>query len=295
VAEVQDGMVAGMTSELAVEALSRRLSDRLRIVAVPTSERTRALAKRLGVPLAPADDWPRLDLVIDGADQVERGSLDLIKGLGGALVTLGLDIGGTGLKASVLDKNGHMIVERVRVATPKRCTPEQMVHALAKLAKPLPAFDRISNGFPGVVRNGRVLTAAYFGHNMWRGFPLQQKLGQRLGKPARLCNDAEVQGLGIIRGRGLEVVLTLGTGVGSAIFAGGRMAPHLELAHHPIHKSDTYNEHLGAAARKKIGNKKWNCRVLRMIGIVETLLNYDTQYLSGGNAGNVRRASCRRT
>lgn len=90
VADVQDGMMVGLgtgtTAELAVEALARRLSERLRIVAVPTSERTRTLAERLGVPLAPAGDWPCLDLAIDGADQVERGSLNLIKGLGGALL-----------------------------------------------------------------------------------------------------------------------------------------------------------------------------------------------------------------
>lgn len=205
----------------------------------------------------------------------------------GGPYTLGLDIGGTGLKASVLDRNGHMIVDRVRVATPKGCTPRQMVEALAALVKPLPSYDRISVGFPGVVRNGRVVTAPHFGTKAWRGFPLQQKLGDRLGKPARLSNDAEVQGLGIIVGRGLEVVLTLGTGVGSAVFAGGRMTPHLELAQHPIHKSKTYNEYLGAAARKKIGTKKWNRRVRRMIGIVDTLLNYDTLYIGGGNAANI--------
>jgi polyphosphate glucokinase len=205
----------------------------------------------------------------------------------GGPYTLGLDIGGTGLKASVLDRNGHMIVDRVRVATPQSRTPEQVVEAIAALVKPLPAFDRISVGFPGVVRNGCVVTAPHFGTETWRGFPLQQKLGEGLGKPARLSNDAEVQGLGIIRGHGLEVVLTLGTGVGSAVFAGGRMAPHLELAHHPIHKSETYDEYLGGAARKQIGTKKWNRRVFRAIGIVHTLLNYDTLYLGGGNAANV--------
>ena len=205
----------------------------------------------------------------------------------GGPYTLGLDIGGTGLKGSVLDRNGHMIVDRARVPTPKNCKPDQMVEVLAKLVKPLPPFDRISVGFPGVVRNGKVVTAPHFGTDRWRDFPLQQKLGERLGKPARLSNDAEIQGLGIITGYGLEVVLTLGTGVGSAIFAGGRMTPHLELAHHPIHKSETYNEYLGAAARKKIGSKKWNRRVFRMIEIVQTLLNYDVLYIGGGNAADI--------
>jgi polyphosphate glucokinase len=203
------------------------------------------------------------------------------------LHTLAIDIGGTGLKASVLDGEGKMIVARVRMATPPSAKPEEMLDALAGLVKPLPAYDRISAGFPGVVREGLVLTAHAFGTKLWRGFPLQDKLGDKFGKPARLANDAEVQGLGIMKGAGLEVVLTLGTGVGSSVFANGKMTPHLELAHHPIHKSETYDEWLGDKARKKIGDKKWSRRVFVMMGNVRTLLNYDRLYLGGGNSSNL--------
>jgi polyphosphate glucokinase len=201
--------------------------------------------------------------------------------------TLAIDIGGTGLKASVLDANGKMIVPHLRVPTPPDCKPGQMVDVLEKLVKPLPSCDRISIGFPGVVLDGKVITAPHFHTKGWKGFPLQKKLAERLGKPARLLNDAEVQGLGIISGHGLEVVLTLGTGVGSAIFDEGRMTPHLELAQHPIHKSQTYNEYVGNEARKALGRKKWSRRVFKMIDLVQTLLNYDTLYLGGGNAANL--------
>jgi len=162
-----------------------------------------------------------------------------------------------------------------------------MVETLMKLAKSVPPFDRVSVGFPGVVRSGQVVTAPHFSTNRWRDFPLQRELSKRLGKPARLSNDTDIQGLSMITGHGLEVVLTLGASVGSAIFAGGSMTPHLDLAHHPIHKSETYNEYLGAAARKTVGTKRWNRRVHRMIAIVDRLLSYDTLYLSGGNAANV--------
>jgi polyphosphate glucokinase len=202
-------------------------------------------------------------------------------------LTLAIDIGGTGLKASVLDANGKMIVPHVRIPTPQGCKPREMVEALGKLVKPLPAYDRVSMGFPGVVRGGIIVTAPHFGTKEWEGFPFQKKMAERLGKPARLMNDAEVQGLGIIAGHGLEVVLTLGTGVGSAIFAEGRMTPHLELAHHPIHKSKTYNEYVGNEARKALGKKKWSKRVFKMIDLVDILLNYDTLYLGGGNAANL--------
>jgi polyphosphate glucokinase len=198
--------------------------------------------------------------------------------------TLAIDIGGTGLKASVLDRNGRMVVERVRMPTPYPCSPKVLVRALAELTSPLPAFDRISIGFPGVVRGDHVVTAPHFGKKSWKGYPLAAAVGRRLARPARLLNDAEVQGLGIIEGKGLEIVLTLGTGVGSAVFASGRLAPHLELAQHPLYNGGTYNDYVGNEALHRHGKKKWNRRILKMIEAVESLLHYDVLYLSGGNA-----------
>lgn len=162
-----------------------------------------------------------------------------------------------------------------------------MLDTLAGLIRPLPPFDRISIGFPGVVRRGRVITAPNLGTKAWRGFALQSEISRLFDRPARLENDAEVAGLGVIAGKGLEVVVTLGTGFGSAIFSDGRMTPHLELAHHPVHKSETYDEHVGEAALKAIGREKWNRRVLRVMVILHTLLNYDTLHVGGGNATNV--------
>ena len=198
--------------------------------------------------------------------------------------TLAIDIGGTALKASVLDRDGRMIVERVRLPTPYPCPPKVLLGALAELIAPLPAFDRISIGFPGVVRDGRVVTAPHFRRKAWNGFPLEGAVAQRLERPARLLNDAEVQGLGIVAGKGLEVVLTLGTGVGSAVFAGGRLAPHLELAQHPLYNGGTYNEYVGNEALRRHGKKKWNRRVLKTIETVNSLLHYEVLYLGGGNA-----------
>jgi polyphosphate glucokinase len=201
--------------------------------------------------------------------------------------TLAIDIGGTGLKASVLDGRGEMMVKRVRMPTPHPSRPKDILPAIGELVRQLPDFDRISAGFPGVVRHGTVLTAPHLVTKDWKGFDLQDALAKQFGKPARVENDAEVQGLGIITGHGLEVVLTLGTGIGSAIFDNGRMTPHLELAHHPIHKSATYDDYIGDLARKKLGKKKWSDRVLRTIDIVRSLLNYDTLYLGGGNSANL--------
>lgn len=202
-------------------------------------------------------------------------------------LTLAIDVGGTGLKASVLDHSGRMLVKQVRVPTPYPCRPEILLRAIAELASPLPPFDRISIGFPGVIRDGRVITAPHFDAKTWQDYALETTLARRFGKPARLLNDAEVQGLGIVTGQGLEVVLTLGTGVGSAVFSNGRLTPHLELAQHPIRKGKTYNDYIGSEARRSHSAKKWNRRVLKTIRIVRSLLHYDVLYLGGGNSANV--------
>jgi polyphosphate glucokinase len=201
--------------------------------------------------------------------------------------TLAIDVGGTGLKAAVLDSTGRMVTKRVRVPTPHPAPPDVLLKRLAELVAPLPPFQRISIGFPGVIRAGRVITAPHFGTAPWRNFPLEAAVSRLLGKPARLLNDAEVQGLGIIRGRGLEVVLTLGTGVGSAVFSDGRPAPHLELAQHPIRRYKTYNDYVGNDARLAHGRKKWNRRLRKIIAVVDDLLNYDVLYLGGGNAAHI--------
>jgi polyphosphate glucokinase len=125
------------------------------------------------------------------------------------------------------------------------------------------------------------------GTSYWRDFPLVARLEQRWQKPARMLNDAEVQGFGVIAGKGLECVLTLGTGFGSAVYRDGELMPHLELGQHPVWKSKTYDQYLGAAALKRKGRIRWNRRVKRMLVIVRTLLNFDRLYLGGGNARKI--------
>ena len=202
--------------------------------------------------------------------------------------TLAIDIGGTGVKASVLDSAGTMLVDRVRVDTPSPCTPKILLDAIADLVAPLPPFERISAGFPGVIRDGRILTAPHFDHDAWRDFPLADALSERLGKPVRLLNDAEVQGFGIIKGQGLEFVLTLGTGAGTALFRDGVLMPHLELSQHPVRGNKTYDEYIGAEALKRKGRKTWSKHVRKAIRILTSLLHFDAIYLGGGNADKVR-------
>jgi|SRR5271166_1151577 len=200
-----------------------------------------------------------------------------------ALRTLAIDIGGTGLKVGLLDPSGMLTGEPLHVPTPHG-DPEAVVEALVGMVQPLGEFERVSVGFPGVVSRGVVMTAPNLGTAEWSGFPLAGRLEERLGKPVRVLNDGSVQGLGVITGQGLECVVTLGTGFGFALFHSGKLAPHLELGQHPAHKDKTYDAYLGNAALQKIGKKKWNERVARIIDQLATLVTYDTLYIGGGNA-----------
>ena len=144
-------------------------------------------------------------------------------------------------------------------------------------------FDRVSVGFPGVVVDGVTKSAPNL-HPRWTGFPLAKKLELAWRKPVRVANDAGVQGLGVIEGRGVEMVITLGTGMGCALFLDGRYVPNLELAHHPFHKGKTYEEYVGAKALAKVGKKKWNQHVAKVLAQIEPIWNPREIYLGGGNA-----------
>jgi len=200
--------------------------------------------------------------------------------------TLAIDIGGTGIKAIVLDDTGHPITERGRIVTPHPATPQAVLDTIDELAQSQGLFDRVSIGFPGVIRKGVTSTAPNLDPS-WKGFDLVHHVEQRLRKPVRAANDADVQGFGAIQGDGVELVVTLGTGFGSALFVDGHLVPNLEIAHHPFRKKKTYEEELGDKALSKIGKKKWNARIVCAIQALEALFNYDRLYIGGGNAKKV--------
>lgn len=198
--------------------------------------------------------------------------------------TLAVDVGGSHIKASVLNARGKMLHERVRVDTPKGLTPAKLVSLIAGLVEELPPFDRVSVGFPGVVRDGVIRTAENLGNERFRGFDLAAALERRLGRPVRVENDADVQGLAVVSGRGIEMVVTLGTGFGTSLFSDGKLCPHLELAHHPFRGAKTYEEELGESARERHGNKYWKRRLVEAIETLDHLVNFDHMYIGGGNA-----------
>ncbi len=201
-------------------------------------------------------------------------------------ITLAVDIGGTGIKALLLDERGKPISRRERENTPQPATPEAMLAVMEEIANRLGKFDRVSVGFPGVVKHGATLTAHNLDQN-WVGFELAKVLKRRWRKPVRVANDSAVQGFAAIRGKGVELVITLGTGFGSSLFTDGHLVPGLELAHHPWRKNKTYEDYLGMRGLRRYGRKRWNKLVEKAIAQLEALFNFDHLYIGGGNATRI--------
>jgi polyphosphate glucokinase len=212
--------------------------------------------------------------------------------------TLAVDCGGTGIKAMVLDAVGIPISERVKRRTPYPCPPDVLIGAVVDVAdRTGETFDRVSVGFPGMVRDGVVLATPHYVTEAgpftpvrpdlakeWAGFDVRAALERALGRPTRVLNDAEVAGLAVIERRGFEVLLTLGTGLGCALFDDGRILPKIEMSQAPFRKGQTYDQQIGHIARKRIGPARWTERVAKAVDTLRPVLWWDRLYLGGGGA-----------
>lgn len=200
---------------------------------------------------------------------------------------LSIDIGGSHVKATILDHEGALLMDYKKIVTPPSPSPKQLVETIETLVKAFPDYNLVSVGFPGYVKNGVVYTAPNLGTDTWKGYDLATNLEEALGKPTKVVNDADMQGLGVVSGKGFEMVVTLGTGFGTALLSDGYLIPHLEIAHHPLTKSKTYDEYIGEKALEKIGEDKWNDRLKYIIEVLKNVFNYDTLYIGGGNSRKI--------
>ena len=201
------------------------------------------------------------------------------------LRTLAVDIGGSGIKVMVLDEEGNPLSDRHRLKTPHPAKPKKVIETIITLAEKQ-EYERVSVGFPGVVQNGVIKTAVNL-HDDWLNYDLAKSLEEILSKPVHVANDADIQGFGSISGKGVELVITLGTGFGSALFVNGKLVPNLEMGHHPFRKKETYEEQLGRAAFEKHGAEKWNSRLEKAIAHLDHLFNYDALLIGGGEAKQI--------
>lgn len=218
-------------------------------------------------------------------------------------LTLAIDCGGTGIKGSVLDDDGAMVAKPVRVPTPYPLPPARFLEVLTGVAHGLPRADRVTVGMPGLIRNGTVITTPHYItlrgphtpvdprlERAWHGLDIDQAVATSMDLPSLVMNDAEVAGAGAISGYGFEVMITLGTGLGNAIFDGGVLLPHLEISRAPVRRARIYDEYIGDKARRRMGRTIWSTRVREVIKGLQPMLHWDQLYLGGGNSMRLRPA-----
>jgi len=238
---------------------------------------------------------------------VHTGPVDNVHVSVGGVATLVVDCGGSGIKGTVLGDDGIPRARRVRVPTPYPLPTARFLDTLAELAGVLPAAHRVTVGMPGMVRHGVVVATPHYVTRSgprsrvdpvlvaeWSGYDAQAAVAERIGRPALVMNDAEVHGAGAVTGAGVELVLTLGTGLGSALFDDGRLAPHLELSHATVRRGTTIDGWMGEHVRRQIGDDAWSRRVRLLVGELRPVFVWDRLYLGGGGARRLRPRDLRR-
>jgi polyphosphate glucokinase len=213
-----------------------------------------------------------------------------------------VDVGATSLKAALVDTEGTLASERAKVRTTWPMTPQKLVEEVARLVVRLPSADRLALGFPGVIRDGVVLSGSNLERaggpgtprtkelaSAWRGFDLQRRLSATFEIEARVANDADVAALACSTGKGLELTVALGTGFGTGLTLEGILLPHVEYSQLRWSRRQTFDDVLGEHARKRDGEEKWHDRVIGALHLVHEVLGFDSLHLAGGNAPRIHR------
>lgn len=220
--------------------------------------------------------------------------------------TLAVDCGGTGIKAAVLSSSGKVIKELPYVKTPYPITPQKLISIIGNFLLQTTGTKRLTVGLPGMIRGGKVVVIPHYVNphgprtkasnelrHLWYGFDMQKALAKKFKLPTLVLNDAEIHGAAVISGKGLELVLTFGTGLGSAIYMDGKLAPHLEISHFTVRAGRTIDMWIGEIARKRVGNTLWSRRVRQLIIEMYPMVVWDSLYIGGHNAQRLKRLALR--
>lgn len=216
------------------------------------------------------------------------------------VLTLCIDCGGGGIKGSVVDEFGNLAAPALRTQTPYPLPPTLLLDIIADHASNLPAAQRVTVGMPGMLRHGRVIATPHYVTkdgprskplpeliDEWKNFDMQSAVAKRIGAPALVLNDAEVAGAGVMTGKGLEMIITLGTGLGNAVFDSGVLAPHIEVSQGFVRWGLTYDSYIGEHERLRLGDAHWSRRVRRIVDGLRPMYMWDRLYLGGGNSKRI--------
>jgi polyphosphate glucokinase len=201
----------------------------------------------------------------------------------------GVDIGGSGIKGAPVDlEHGDLAAERHKLLTPRPATPEAVAECVGEVVEHFGWPGPVGATFPGVVTNGTTRTAANVDKG-WIGLHAEKLLADRIGAPVTLINDADAAGIaettfGAGRGRtGTVIVLTFGTGIGSAVFVGGRLLPNTELGHLELNGHDAEkNASSKAKEEEDLSWEHWARRVQKYLAHVEMLFSPELFVIGGG-------------
>lgn len=202
---------------------------------------------------------------------------------------LGIDIGGSGVKGAPVEvETGNLLAPRLRIPTPEGAKPQPTAEVVAQIVRQFNWQGAIGVGFPAAVRAGIVRTAANI-HPKWIGTPVEELLSQVTGCPTYVVNDADAAGLaemsfGAGRGRqGVVLIVTIGTGLGTALFVDGYLLPNMEFGHIEIRGQDAERRASDQARKlKKLSWKKWAKNLDEYLRTLERLLFPDLIILGGG-------------
>jgi polyphosphate glucokinase len=204
-------------------------------------------------------------------------------------IALGIDIGGSGVKAATVDlATGALTTDRLRVPTPQPATPAAVAGVVGDLVRRIGWSGATGATFPAVVRHGVAGSAANVDPS-WIGTDVAATLSDVVGVPVAVLNDADAAGVAEVRfgaarnASGTVVLLTFGTGIGSAVFVDGRLVPNTELGHLEVDGVDAEKRAADSAReREGLSWTKWAQRVQRYVRHVEMLLSPDLFVLGGG-------------
>lgn len=212
-----------------------------------------------------------------------------------------MDCGGGGIKTCLLDAGGFQVGKAQRTALRYPFSPDDLFSIIHTHATAIGSFDRLTVGMPGMIRHGVVIYTPHYIRKAgphtkiapeleraWNHLNIQSELQDRFGVPTLVLNDAEVAAAGVVSGTGLELVITLGTGLGNALLDEGRLAPHLEISHAPLRWGLTYDDFIGESERIRLGDSAWSRRVAKVIETLWPVLRWDKLYIGGGNSARIK-------
>ncbi|MDR2348448.1 MAG: ROK family protein [Bifidobacteriaceae bacterium] len=222
-------------------------------------------------------------------------------------LTLAVDCGGGGVKAAALDTNGTLVSKPRRFPLSYPLPPGALIGLVQEIAAAFPPAQRLTLGMPGMIRHGVVVHTPHYINRAgpgtkldpalaeaWEAFDMRAELRHAIGLPSLVLNDAELHGCGVVTGTGSELAITLGTGLGTALFDAGRLAPHLEVSHAPVRRGVTFDEFVGEKERLALGDPLWSRRVVKLLDLLFPVFWWDRCYVGGGNSRMITPAALAR-